>query len=56
MSPIARITTRATLQQVLGPTATQGIAELSLGLGSDGPLGRNNGNFDTHGVQRKSYG
>jgi len=32
----------------------QGIAWLSPRLGSDEPLGRNDGGLDTHGVQRKS--
>ncbi len=34
----------------------QGSASLSLRLGSDEPLGRNDGGFDTRGVQRKRYG
>ena len=34
----------------------QGLAWLRLRLGSDEPLGRNDGGFDTHGVQRKRYG
>ena len=34
----------------------QGIAWLSPRLVSDEPLGRNDGGFDTHGVQRKRYG
>ena len=33
---------------------TEGIAWLSPRLGSDEPLGRNDGGLDTHGVQRKS--
>ena len=34
----------------------QDSALLSPRLGSDEPLGRNDGGFDTHGVQRKRYG